>query len=129
MLLAARKRRAERVGATLRLRRAHCVVIRALTLFRCWFFLFAFVCVCRADFLYASSCVPGYISWTNTATGSWYITALCNVLLSYWPTMHLGQIQKNKLACCQQRWRSDEAVWLTIVIALPMLVSFLLVFR
>lgn len=45
----------------------------------------------EADFLYASSCVPGYISWTNTASGSWFITALCNVLLSYWPNMHLGR--------------------------------------
>ena len=45
----------------------------------------------EADFLYASSCVPGYISWTNTASGSWFITALCNVLLSYWPNRHLGR--------------------------------------
>ena len=45
----------------------------------------------EADFLYASSCVPGYISWTNTSSGSGFITALCNVLLSYWPNMHLGQ--------------------------------------
>lgn len=49
----------------------------------------------ECDFLYASSCVPGYISWTNTASGSWYITALATVLLSYWPTMHLGQLKSH----------------------------------
>ena len=33
----------------------------------------------EADFLYAYSTVPGYLSWRNTAKGSWFIQSLTKV--------------------------------------------------
>ncbi|XP_078453593.1 caspase-3-like isoform X1 [Lampetra planeri] len=34
----------------------------------------------EADFLYCYSTVPGYYSWRNVATGSWFVQAFCKVL-------------------------------------------------
>eukprot|EP00064_Thunnus_orientalis_P021192 superscaffoldBa00006283_g21348 len=34
----------------------------------------------EADFLYAYSTAPGYLSLRNTSTGSWFIQALCDML-------------------------------------------------
>lgn len=34
----------------------------------------------HADFLIAYSTVPGFYSWRNTTSGSWFMQALCNVL-------------------------------------------------
>merc|ERR550539_269542 len=33
----------------------------------------------HADFLIAYSTVPGFYSWRNTTSGSWFVQALCNV--------------------------------------------------
>ncbi|KAJ3587386.1 hypothetical protein NHX12_010984 [Muraenolepis orangiensis] len=37
----------------------------------------------EADFLYAYSTAPGYYSWRNTSCGSWFMQALCEMLLKY----------------------------------------------
>ncbi|CAN9510238.1 unnamed protein product [Ophioblennius macclurei] len=34
----------------------------------------------EADFLYAFSTAPGYYSWRNTMTGSWFIQSLCEMI-------------------------------------------------
>ncbi|XP_010863694.2 caspase-3a [Esox lucius] len=37
----------------------------------------------EADFLYAFSTAPGYYSWRNTQTGSWFIQSLCEMISKY----------------------------------------------
>ncbi|XP_036439537.1 LOW QUALITY PROTEIN: caspase-3-like [Colossoma macropomum] len=37
----------------------------------------------EADFLYAYSTAPGYYSWRNTMTGSWFIQSLCEMINRY----------------------------------------------
>ena len=34
----------------------------------------------HADFLIACSTIPGFYSWRNTTTGSWFIQAICHIL-------------------------------------------------
>ncbi|TRY84916.1 hypothetical protein DNTS_004016 [Danionella cerebrum] len=46
----------------------------------------------EADFLYAYSTVPGYYSWRNTMTGSWFIQSLCEMLGNYGKDLELLQI-------------------------------------
>ncbi|KAG1943715.1 caspase-3a [Pimephales promelas] len=55
----------------------------------------------EADFLYAYSTVPGYYSWRNTMTGSWFIQSLCEMLAKYGKELELMQIMtrvNNKVA-------------------------------
>ncbi|XP_063332101.1 caspase-3a [Pelmatolapia mariae] len=37
----------------------------------------------EADFLYAFSTAPGYYSWRNTLTGSWFIQSVCDMISKY----------------------------------------------
>ncbi|XP_046900348.1 caspase-3a isoform X1 [Hypomesus transpacificus] len=37
----------------------------------------------EADFLYAYSTAPGYYSWRNTQTGSWFMQSLCDMISKY----------------------------------------------
>lgn len=37
----------------------------------------------EADFLYCYSTAPGYYSWRNTQTGSWFMQSLCEMLAQY----------------------------------------------
>lgn len=37
----------------------------------------------EADFLYAFSTAPGYYSWRNTMTGSWFMQSLCDMISKY----------------------------------------------
>ncbi|XP_041759781.2 caspase-3b isoform X1 [Coregonus clupeaformis] len=46
----------------------------------------------EADFLYAYSTAPGYYSWRNTDTGSWFIQALCEMLHQYGKQLDIMQI-------------------------------------
>lgn len=46
----------------------------------------------EADFLYAFSTAPGYYSWRNTMTGSWFIQALCDMLSKYSKELELLHI-------------------------------------
>lgn len=46
----------------------------------------------EADFLYAYSTVPGYYSWRNTMTGSWFIQSLCEMIAKYGKELELMQI-------------------------------------
>ncbi|XP_074660084.1 uncharacterized protein LOC141912658 [Tubulanus polymorphus] len=46
----------------------------------------------EADFLIASATVPGYVSWRNTQTGSWFIQALCEVLKEHYTKLDLVKI-------------------------------------
>nr|ASJ77389.1 caspase-3 [Megalobrama amblycephala] len=46
----------------------------------------------EADFLYAYSTVPGYYSWRNTMTGSWFIQSLCEMIAKYGNQLELMQI-------------------------------------
>ncbi|XP_067297988.1 caspase-3a [Pseudorasbora parva] len=46
----------------------------------------------EADFLYAYSTVPGYYSWRNTMTGSWFIQSLCEMIAKYGKELELLQI-------------------------------------
>ncbi|XP_060720632.1 caspase-3a [Tachysurus vachellii] len=46
----------------------------------------------EADFLYAYSTAPGYYSWRNTMTGSWFMQSLCEMLSKYGQELELMQI-------------------------------------
>lgn len=37
----------------------------------------------EADFLLAYSTVPGFVSWRNSDKGSWFVQALCEILMNY----------------------------------------------
>lgn len=37
----------------------------------------------EADFLLAYSTVPGFVSWRNSEKGSWFVQALCEVIMTY----------------------------------------------
>ncbi|XP_056112782.1 caspase-3a [Rhinichthys klamathensis goyatoka] len=55
----------------------------------------------EADFLYAYSTVPGYYSWRNTMSGSWFIQSLCEMIAKYGKELELMQIMtrvNNKVA-------------------------------
>ncbi|XP_062864588.1 caspase-3a isoform X2 [Trichomycterus rosablanca] len=46
----------------------------------------------EADFLYAYSTAPGYYSWRNTMTGSWFIQSLCEMLAEHGRELELMHI-------------------------------------
>ncbi|KAG8517409.1 Caspase-7 [Galemys pyrenaicus] len=46
----------------------------------------------EADFLFAYSTVPGYYSWRNPGTGSWFIQSLCTVLNEHGKSLELMQL-------------------------------------
>lgn len=46
----------------------------------------------EADFLYAFSTAPGYYSWRNTQTGSWFIQSLCDMISKYGKELELMHI-------------------------------------
>ncbi|MBN3281697.1 CASP3 protein, partial [Polyodon spathula] len=46
----------------------------------------------EADFLYAYSTAPGYYSWRNNVSGSWFIKSLCDMLSKYGRELELMQI-------------------------------------
>ncbi|XP_008297494.1 caspase-3a [Stegastes partitus] len=46
----------------------------------------------EADFLYAFSTAPGYYSWRNTMTGSWFIQSLCDMVSKYGKELELQHI-------------------------------------
>ncbi|XP_034544015.1 caspase-3a [Notolabrus celidotus] len=46
----------------------------------------------EADFLYAFSTAPGYYSWRNTMTGSWFMQSLCEMLSKYGRELELQHI-------------------------------------
>nr|QDK54780.1 caspase-3 [Mugil incilis] len=46
----------------------------------------------EADFLYAFSTAPGYYSWRNTMTGSWFIQSLCDMLGKHGKELELMHI-------------------------------------
>lgn len=46
----------------------------------------------EADFLYAFSTAPGYYSWRNTMTGSWFIQSLCDLITKYGKELELQHI-------------------------------------
>ncbi|XP_023273243.1 caspase-3-like [Seriola lalandi dorsalis] len=46
----------------------------------------------EADFLYAFSTAPGYYSWRNTMTGSWFIQSLCDMMSKYGEKLELQHI-------------------------------------
>ncbi|XP_068607397.1 caspase-3a [Brachionichthys hirsutus] len=46
----------------------------------------------EADFLYAFSTAPGYYSWRNTMTGSWFIQSLCDSIGKYGKELELQHI-------------------------------------
>lgn len=46
----------------------------------------------EADFLYAYSTAPGYYAWRNVAQGSWFISALCEMLSKYAKQLEIMQI-------------------------------------
>lgn len=46
----------------------------------------------EADFLYAFSTAPGYYSWRNTMTGSWFIQSLCDMISKYGKELELLHI-------------------------------------
>ncbi|XP_008314808.1 caspase-3a [Cynoglossus semilaevis] len=46
----------------------------------------------EADFLYAFSTAPGYYSWRNTMTGSWFIQSLCDMISQYGQELELQHI-------------------------------------
>ncbi|CAM9337614.1 unnamed protein product [Lampetra planeri] len=46
----------------------------------------------EADFLYAYSTAPGYYSWRNTMTGSWFMQALCEMISKYATELELLHI-------------------------------------
>ncbi|TDH16360.1 hypothetical protein EPR50_G00019170 [Perca flavescens] len=46
----------------------------------------------EADFLYAFSTAPGYYSWRNTMTGSWFMQSLCDMISKYGKEVELQHI-------------------------------------
>lgn len=46
----------------------------------------------EADFLYAFSTAPGYYSWRNTMSGSWFIQSLCDIISKYGKELELLHI-------------------------------------
>ncbi|KAJ8001230.1 hypothetical protein DPEC_G00192180 [Dallia pectoralis] len=46
----------------------------------------------EADFLYAFSTAPGYYSWRNTQTGSWFIQSLCEMIGKYGKELEVQHI-------------------------------------
>ncbi|XP_061100835.1 caspase-3a isoform X1 [Conger conger] len=46
----------------------------------------------EADFLYAYSTAPGYYSWRNTSSGSWFIQSLCEMFGRYGLSLEIMQI-------------------------------------
>ncbi|XP_029909300.1 caspase-3a [Myripristis murdjan] len=46
----------------------------------------------EADFLYAYSTAPGYYSWRNTMSGSWFIQSLCDMISKYGKELELLHI-------------------------------------
>nr|AYC61977.1 caspase 3 [Anguilla japonica] len=46
----------------------------------------------EADFLYAYSTAPGYYSWRNTASGSWFIQSLCEMMARHSRELEVMQI-------------------------------------
>ncbi|XP_075890471.1 caspase-3a [Nelusetta ayraudi] len=46
----------------------------------------------EADFLYAFSTAPGYYSWRNTMSGSWFIQSLCDMISKYGMELELQHI-------------------------------------
>lgn len=46
----------------------------------------------EADFLYAYSTAPGYYSWRNTMTGSWFMQSLCEMVSKYGRELELLHI-------------------------------------
>lgn len=46
----------------------------------------------EADFLYAYSTAPGYYSWRNTMTGSWFMQSLCDMVSQYGRELELLHI-------------------------------------
>ncbi|XP_019718062.1 caspase-3a [Hippocampus comes] len=46
----------------------------------------------EADFLYAYSTAPGYYSWRNTMTGSWFVQSLCEMLSAHGHALELQHI-------------------------------------
>ncbi|XP_012725150.2 caspase-3a [Fundulus heteroclitus] len=46
----------------------------------------------EADFLYAFSTAPGYYSWRNTMSGSWFIQSLCDMITRYGKELELLHI-------------------------------------
>ncbi|KAJ0033548.1 hypothetical protein NQD34_000655 [Periophthalmus magnuspinnatus] len=46
----------------------------------------------EADFLYAYSTAPGYYSWRNTMTGSWFMQSLCDMVTKYGKELELLHI-------------------------------------
>ncbi|XP_072240942.1 caspase-3a [Leuresthes tenuis] len=46
----------------------------------------------EADFLYAFSTAPGYYSWRNTMSGSWFIQSLCDAMSKYGKELELLHI-------------------------------------
>ncbi|KAF1384381.1 hypothetical protein PFLUV_G00117740 [Perca fluviatilis] len=46
----------------------------------------------EADFLYAYSTAPGYYSWRNATNGSWFMQALCEMLMRFRGELELMQI-------------------------------------
>ncbi|XP_061840067.1 caspase-3a isoform X2 [Nerophis lumbriciformis] len=46
----------------------------------------------EADFMYAYSTAPGYYSWRNTMTGSWFIHSLCEMITKYGKELELHHI-------------------------------------
>lgn len=46
----------------------------------------------EADFLYAFSTAPGYYSWRNTMTGSWFMQSLCEMIGKYGKDLELLHI-------------------------------------
>uniref|UniRef100_A0A3Q2ID67 Caspase 7 n=1 Tax=Equus caballus TaxID=9796 RepID=A0A3Q2ID67_HORSE len=46
----------------------------------------------EADFLFAYSTVPGYYSWRNPGSGSWFVQALCSILNEHGKSLEIIQI-------------------------------------
>ncbi|XP_076151097.1 caspase-3a isoform X1 [Alosa pseudoharengus] len=46
----------------------------------------------EADFMYAFSTAPGYYSWRNTTTGSWFMQSLCEMFTKYGRELELMHI-------------------------------------
>ncbi|KAM4702747.1 caspase-7 [Rhinophrynus dorsalis] len=65
----------------------------------------------EADFLFAYSTVPGYYSWRNPGRGSWFVQALCSVLMEYGKELEIMQILtrvNHLVATSYESWSDDS---------------------
>ena len=62
----------------------------------------------ESDFFYGYATTEGYVAWRNSAYGSWYISELCQTLMSYATYASLTDMMTITNARVSDKSASDE---------------------